>query len=234
MSFANQLNLSFEIGVKLFIALIFICCFSLNTKAQTDKVRRVHKYWSQDTVVLKPDTAKPEKEKIYHPDSTHDPFKTVIKSAIMPGWGQIYNRRWWKVPLIYGGLASFTVYMVYNHRNYEQTLIIYGYYKDPSKVKAGMPDYVYYKKYLKYGYIQSQVADAAAVYDRNFQLSILGLGGVYLIQLIDAYIDAKFAQSFTLDNNLGFKLSPGIMAQPMYAVNCNSFFVPSIKLTIDM
>src|SRR4051812_29848284 len=45
------------------------------------------------------------KEKIYRPDSNHKPGKAVLHSLMIPGWGQVYNKRWWKVPAIYAGLG---------------------------------------------------------------------------------------------------------------------------------
>src|ERR1700760_3024844 len=57
--------------------------------------------------------------KIYHPDSTHSPHKAVMRSLMIPGWGQIYNHRWWKVPLIYGGLGLLGDVVVFNQKYYK-------------------------------------------------------------------------------------------------------------------
>jgi hypothetical protein len=70
--------------------------------------------------------------------------------------------------------------------------------------------------------------------NRNFQLSILGMAGCWALQMIDAYIDAKFIQSFSVDNDLSLKLRPGIMAQPVYAGNYSSVGMPVLKLTLSL
>src|SRR3569833_3370315 len=79
-----------------------------------------------DSIAAKHDSAtskryKPKitKEKVYHPDSLHSPHKAVIRSLIIPGWGQLYNHRWWKVPLIYAGLGLLGDVVVYNQHNYK-------------------------------------------------------------------------------------------------------------------
>ncbi|HVV56265.1 MAG TPA: DUF5683 domain-containing protein, partial [Mucilaginibacter sp.] len=58
------------------------------------------------------------KEKVYHPDSLHSPHKALIRSLIIPGWGQLYNRQWWKVPIIYAGLGLLGDVVVFNNKYY--------------------------------------------------------------------------------------------------------------------
>jgi len=175
---------------------------------------------------------KPAKERTYHPDTAHNPMAAIIKSAILPGWGQLYNNRWWKVPLIYAGLTSFTVIIIYNNRNYQRDLRLYHYYNEISKITSKTPDYVFFEKLLKENIPQSEVADAVDSYQRDFQLGILGFAGFWALQIIDAYIDAKFAHSFSMDDNLSFKITPSIMQQPVYAAGLTAAFIPVVKLTL--
>src|ERR1700712_717319 len=57
-----------------------------------------------DTDFIKFKRPKVHKEKVYHPDTLHSPHTAVIRSLIIPGWGQVYNHKIWKVPIIYGVL----------------------------------------------------------------------------------------------------------------------------------
>src|ERR1700761_2646329 len=57
-------------------------------------------------------------DKLYHPDSTHDPHKAVMRSLMIPGWGQLYNHQWWKIPFIYAGLGLLADVVIYNQRGY--------------------------------------------------------------------------------------------------------------------
>lgn len=55
----------------------------------------------------------------------HDPRKATRRSAIIPGWGQAYNREYWKIPLVYGAIAIPTVMYVYNNNWYKKTKYAY-------------------------------------------------------------------------------------------------------------
>ncbi|MGZ3767579.1 MAG: DUF5683 domain-containing protein, partial [Mucilaginibacter sp.] len=72
------------------------------------------------------------------------------------------------------------------------------------------------------------------IYRRDRDLGILGFIGGWGIQMIDAYIDAKFIRSYTMDNNLSFKVSPGLIGQPLYALNSYNTFIPAIKITFTL
>src|ERR1700759_2762275 len=78
----------------------------------------------QDTNFLKSKKAKIRKEKVYHTDTAHSPRVAVIRSLIVPGWGQVYNHKTWKVPLVYGGLLGLGWAYVYNARNYTTFLAL--------------------------------------------------------------------------------------------------------------
>lgn len=77
----------------------------------------------------------------------------------------------------------------------------------------------------------ANLSDARENSRRNRDLSILGFLAVWGIQAIDAYIDAKFIHSYTVDNNLSFKVAPGIINQPVYAQGANNAYIPGIKVT---
>jgi hypothetical protein len=217
----------------LIIIILLIVGFTIDVSAQQISKPPVNGvYPLSDPAISKHLKTKPRKEKSPHPDTSHSPSKAVIMSALLPGLGQIYNHKWYKVPFIYTGFSLLTVVIVYNYRNYEQDLIVYKYYYDPTKVKPGMPKYDYYKKLLEHNVTQAEVADAYNGYNRDFQLSIFGVAGLWLFQMVDAYVDAKFIHSFSMDDNLSFKISPGIIKQPAYAVNYGVSFIPILKISL--
>ncbi|HEY4327055.1 MAG TPA: DUF5683 domain-containing protein [Mucilaginibacter sp.] len=215
------------------ITIIFLLIvFTINVSAQ--QINKSPVYPSSDYEISKHFNGKPGTEKSYSPDTSHSPSTAVIMSALVPGLGQIYNHKWYKVPFIYAGFSLLTVVIVYNYRHYQQDLIVYKYYYDPSKVKKGMPEYDYYEKLLKHNVMQTQVADAYNGYVRDFQLDILGVAGLWLLQMVDAYVDAKFIHSFSMDDNLSLKVSPGIINESAYATYYNTAFIPTLKITLSL
>lgn len=189
-------------------------------KSKTDSLN--HK---RDSATSKRFYPKIPKEKIYHPDTLHDPHKAVMRSLMIPGWGQLYNHRWWKVPLVYAGLGLLGDVIVFNQHYYNIFLkeallrekgIIVG--RNPALAQVQDADVVTY-------------TDS---YRRDRDLGILGFLGGWGIQMVDAYIDAKFIRSYTMDNNLSFKVAPGVINQPNYAFTSSSAVIPAIKITFTL
>jgi hypothetical protein len=228
---------------QLFVTLFFIGVAFIAMAQKPDSIAKA----GADTVPVKKDTVarstfapKIKKEKVYHPDSTHSPRTARIRSTIIPGWGQVYNRKYWKVPLIYGGLGLLGAAIVYNQKYYNQFLALAQIKKTGAIPTQGQPLYAKYKKYEAeykiYTNLSSEtLGNAADGYLRNRDLSILGVIGVWGLNIIDSYIDAKFINSFTVDNDLSMKVSPGLINQPMYAAtNLNSAYIPGLKITFTL
>ena len=94
-----------------------------------------------DTVVNSTFIPKIKKEKVFHPDSTHSPQKAVIRSLIIPGWGQLYNHRWWKVPVIYSGIGLLGWVVIYNVKYYKEFLALSKYRENGILPKPTDPYY---------------------------------------------------------------------------------------------
>lgn len=124
-----------------------------------------------------------------------NPAKASLYAAVLPGLGQIYNKKYWKLPLVYGGLFA-TGYAV----NYYQ-----GLYKD-------------YKEQLFYiletgedqsleGFTEDQLRPAIDKARRERDFFIVIMAGVYILQILDAHIDAHLKE-FDVNPNLQVKFSP--------------------------
>ena len=185
-------------------------------------------------------TPKVKKEKVYHPDSTHIPSVAVKRSLILPGLGQIYNRKYWKLPIVYGGLGLLASAIIFNQKYFTQFLALARIKSLGRLPVAGDPEYASYVKYkTQYDLYSAQSLDfftnASYAYQRNRDLSILGVLGLWGIQAIDAYIDAKFMSSFTVDNDLSMKVTPSLINQPAYAMaNVSNAYIPGIKITFTL
>lgn len=149
------------------------------------------------------------------------PGKAVLRSAIIPGWGQIRNKKWWKVPLVYGGYVGVGLYYEFNQRYYKEFL---------GESQARKRGEFLYDKY-KFA-TDDQIYNTKDFYRRNRDLAIIAFFAFHSIQVIDAYVDAKLA-TFDVSDNLSINIKPSIYT-PMYAGAVFQAPVPMLKLSIKL
>lgn len=117
------------------------------------------------------------------------PAKAAFYSAILPGLGQAYNKKYWKIPLVYGAIGTSLYLYIDNKKKYND-------YRDAYKSRlAGNPDPAY--DYLS----DSSLISAQEFYQRNASLSGLFVIGFYVLNIIDANVDAALIQ-FNVNQNL--------------------------------
>ncbi|MEO5910669.1 MAG: DUF5683 domain-containing protein [Pelobium sp.] len=154
------------------------------------------------------------------------PRKAVFRSAIIPGWGQARNHKWWKVPLVYAGFIGLGIVYDFNNRYYKIFLNESQFRKSTDKNAVS--------KYPEYQSIpDDQIYSAKDFYRRNRDLTLYSMGGFYLLQIVDAYIDARLA-TFDVGDDLSFKIKPSIYL-PSYATN--SYYaapVPMLTLRLNL
>ena len=120
------------------------------------------------------------------------PSKAAFYSAIVPGLGQVYNKKYWKIPLVYGAIGTSMYFYIDNGKKYHS-------YRDAYKRRlAGFQDDQY--QYLD----DSRLIAAQRFYQRNRDLSLLVSIGFYVLNIVDANIDAHLIQ-FNVNDNLSFQ-----------------------------
>ncbi|NDW18439.1 hypothetical protein D0T53_05850 [Dysgonomonas sp. 216] len=157
-----------------------------------------------------------------------DPTKAVIYSAIFPGLGQIYNRKYWKLPIVYGGFLGLTyaiswnggyyndyssVYraiMVENPRNNYQSWLSMA----PSSI-ANMEDPTMITD-SQIDWLRSSYKRQRDFYRRNRDLAIIGAVALYAVCMIDAYVDAHLFD-FNMSPDLSMRIEPVIMNQTQHS-----------------
>lgn len=155
------------------------------------------------------------------------PGQAARRSAIVPGLGQIKNGRWWKVPFIYGGLVGTALVFEFNHRYYREVLTEL---QIRWNRENNIPDdRVENPKYAPYQGLD-QLRSARDFYRRNRDLSVLVGVGVYAINIIDAYVDAKFFR-WDVSDELAFKVKPSLQSLPTHA---SLVPVPGIKISLAL
>ena len=120
------------------------------------------------------------------------PAKAAFYSAILPGLGQAYNKKYWKIPLVYGGIGAGLYYYSVNNTKYNN-------YRNAYKRRlAGYDDDNF--QYLD----DSRLIAGQRFYQRNRDMSVLVTVGFYLLNIIDANIDAHLMQ-FNVSDKLSFR-----------------------------
>lgn len=133
----------------------------------------------------------------FQPDSN----KALWYAALCPGLGQIYNRRYWKLPIVAGGVVGITYAISWNNKYYQAYTMAYRDLIDND------PSTNYYEELLPAGsrYSESQLntlfKNRQQSFRRQRDLSIIIGAGFYLICLLDAYVDAEL-YNFDISDNL--------------------------------
>ena len=133
-----------------------------------------------------------------------DPKKALWFSLAVPGLGQIYNRSWWKTPLIYGGLGVSIWFIRENNQNYKDFRTAYSESFDPNSENELV------QKYPN----QESLRRIRDIYYKRYQLSIIATAAVYLMNGIEAYVDAHL-KNFEISDDLSLRwatpqATPGI------------------------
>ena len=124
------------------------------------------------------------------------PSKAAFYSAVLPGLGQAYNKKYWKIPIVYAALGTGVYFYKMNDKQYNR-------YRDAYKRRlAGYQDDEFYGDVPG----QPRIADDALIRARktlkkNKEISILVTLGLYALNIIDANVDAHLIQ-FNVDENL--------------------------------
>jgi len=141
-----------------------------------------------------------------------NPKKAMWLAIVFPGGGQIYNRKYWKLPLIYGGFLGCVYAMNWNntmYRDYSQAYI---------DIMDSNPDTKSYEKFLPRSYdvnsnlsrLQQLFKRKKDFYRRYRDLSLFCMMGVYALSIIDAYVDAELS-SFDISHDLSMKVHPTVI-----------------------
>lgn len=143
------------------------------------------------------------------------PRKAVIYSAIFPGLGQIYNRQYWKLPILYGGFVGFTYAITWNNGYYRDYL---GGYQD---IMDGNPGTNRWHNMLPYGMDPesvdenwfSDVLKQRKDYYRYYRdLSVIGTVALYMLAIVDAYVDSQLFD-FDMSPDLSMRIEPTLLRE---------------------
>lgn len=131
----------------------------------------------------------------------HSPTKATIMSACLPGLGQVYNKKWWKVPIVYAGLGGIG-YMAYsNYSNYSLYLDAYRYSTgDLDEASQQAID-------LAGRYASSQLQTYKESYRRDFEFYSILTVAWYGLNILDACVDGHL-YTYDIGDDLSFSIDP--------------------------
>lgn len=129
------------------------------------------------------------------------PNTAALYSAVFPGLGQIYNKKYWKLPILYGGSAVLAYFLNYNHQQYlenRNNLIALNDQDDRTQPEPYDPnlDADDYERLTDY-------------WRRNRDLLIIGALLVYMVNIVEAHVDAHL-DTFTVSDDITFNIEPTI------------------------
>ena len=134
----------------------------------------------------------------------YDPQKALLYAAVLPGLGQIYNKKYWKLPFVYGGFIGIGYGIKFNNDIYQELKRGLYYILETGETTGPPP----------YELTESQYRTNIDKFRRNRDFMYLLFGGMYLLQIIDAHVDAHLKE-FDLNPNLQVRLRPILSTDPM-------------------
>lgn len=161
-----------------YISIVFLIYLIGNTSVWAQQ--------KQDDVLILADTVKG------NPINPLAPARAAFLSAIVPGLGQAYNKKYWKIPIVYGAIGTGVYFYVDNNTEYHR-------FRDAYKKRLkGLPDE------FQGQYSDATLINAQRTFQRNRDLSLIVSIGLYALNIIDANVDAHLMQ-FNVNDNLSFK-----------------------------
>lgn len=199
----NHLKITYPTCSRVFIALLFVFC-SLASRAQDTLII--------DSTVVQP-LKKPSKFSEKWNMQPHSPMKATIYSAVLPGAGQVYNKKWWKTLIVYAGIGTGVYFVKWNDNNYltYRRAYIAAIDNDPNTVPSIEGDAAFFNQW------QDQ-------HRRWRDVSYMALLGIYVLQLIDANVDAHLFY---------YDVSPDIQLRVQPSVVVSDRIKPGLGISIN-
>jgi len=179
---------------QLIIGITFLLFFTSHISAQVKDSTLVT--LSKDSLLK--DTSSPFKINV---KKIHSPKKAALLSAVFPGAGQIYNKKYWKLPIIYAGTAGLIYSLQFNQSRYVK-------YRDAYKYRIDN-DVTTVDGYVGI-YSDDNLNTLQKYYHRYRDLTIIGFAALYALNIIDASVDAHLF-TFNVSDDLSLNVQPTLI-----------------------
>lgn len=171
---------------KNILFVLLICCISRNIFSQ--------KATATEAVSQSKDSVKVRK---------HPPRTAMLMSVCLPGLGQVYNRKYWKVPLVYATMGTTLYFFNFNNKLYRGYKQAYVYRTDtiPETVDDIYPEYT-----------NDQLKELQSYHQKYRDLNVILTALFYTLNIVDAYVDAHLMR-FDVSDDLSFHVLPALQMQ---------------------
>ncbi len=158
-----------------------------------------------------------------------EPYRATWLAVVLPGAGQIYNRKYWKLPIVYGGIMGCLYAYNWNNQMYSD------YRQAFLDIMDADPNSKSYETFFPSGYdfqkneeyLKELFKKRKDRYRRWRDLSVFACIGVYLVSIVDAYVDAHLS-SFDISEDINLSIQPDVQPSVTkgnyYGLNCNISF----------
>lgn len=186
--------------MKYFFVFVLLCFLSPVLYAQQADTSKL----PVDSTVLK--NPKKETDTI----KVHSPRKATIRSAILPGWGQAYNKKYWKIPIVYGALGTAAGFFIYNNNEYINARDAYRNMMDGDASN----DYLIKEKFRPVD--PEGVRQYRNGVRQNVDYSVLIFLVLWGLNVVDATVDGHL-KAFEVSENLSLHINPTYIPQTRQA-----------------
>ncbi len=152
------------------------------------------------------------------PIKKHSPTKATLFSTAIPGLGQAYNKKYWKIPIIYAGIGTSLYFAISNHKSFKKFKTAYG-----ERIDGDINTIDEFDGVLS----EEGILANLDFHQRNRDLSYIIAGLFYVLNIVDAAVDAHLFE-FPKNDNLSFNIQPSI------ELTSNNELSKGFKLVINL
>lgn len=192
---------------------------------------------SETSILIKEDTLALKQAMNNVPSFKPNPKRAVLYSAIFPGMGQVYNKKYWKLPIVYGGFVGFIYAITWNNKTYQDYKEAYIDLHDDRENNLEKPPGDWHQswkdlmpaggtaeKYINDSYFDSSLRKRTDYYRRYRDLSIILSVAWYFLCMADSYVDAQLFD-FDITPDLSMRIEPVVTprtrhSSDLYGINC--------------
>lgn len=177
--------------------------------ALADSIKATNKALLDSLNAATPKTPPMETANIIKEQWRPNPTKATWYAIVFPGGGQIYNRKYWKLPIFYGGFTGCAYALSWNNTMYKDYAQAYRDLKDNNPNTNSYLELLPPNSNIDKGRLESLLKNRKDRFRRYRDLSVIAFIGVYVLSIIDAYVDAELS-NFDISPDLSMRIEPAV------------------------